>query len=83
MGISADPVDRQKAFDEKNQLGFPLISDPDKSIARQFGVKRFGPLPSQRATFVIDTDRSVLAVIRSETNMESHADRALEALGKR
>ncbi len=83
MGISADPVDLQKAFDEKNQLGFPLISDEDKSIARQFGVKRFGPLPSQRATFVIDTDRSVLAVIRSETNMESHADRALEALGKR
>ena len=28
MGVSADPVDRQKAFDEKNSLGFPLLSDP-------------------------------------------------------
>ncbi len=83
MGISADPVDRQKAFDEKNQLGFPLISDPDKSIARQFGVKRFGPLPSQRATFVIDTDRTLLAVINSELNMHSHADRALAVLRAR
>jgi peroxiredoxin Q/BCP len=83
VGISADPVDRQKAFDEKNGLGFPLLSDPDKSIARQFGVKRFGPLPSQRATFVIDTDRTVLGVIRSEMNLDSHADQALEALGNR
>lgn len=80
MGISADPVDRQRAFDEKNDLGFPLLSDPDKSIAKQFGVKRFGPLPSKRATFVIDQDRTVVAVISSELNMEAHADQALSAL---
>ena len=83
MGISADPVDRQKAFDEKNQLGFPLLSDPDRAIARQFGVKRIGPLPSKRATFVIDTDRTVLRVFTSETNMDAHADQALEALRAR
>jgi peroxiredoxin Q/BCP len=80
VGISADPVDRQRAFDEKNDLGFPLLSDPDKSIAKQFGVKRFGPLPSKRATFVIDQDRTVVAVISSELNMEAHADQALSAL---
>ena len=62
MGISADPVDRQRAFDEKNDLGFLLLSDPNRRIATQFGVKRFGPLPSKRTTFVIDTDRTVLEV---------------------
>jgi peroxiredoxin Q/BCP len=83
VGISADPVDRQKAFDDKNSLGFPLLSDPECSIARQFGVKRMGPLPSKRATFVIDTDRTVLAVINSELDMNGHADRALRALRAR
>ena len=83
MGISADPVDRQKAFDEKNSLGFPLLSDPDKRIAKQFGVKRFGPLPSQRATFVIDSDRRLLGAFRSELDMNAHADRALALLKRR
>jgi len=73
-------VDRQKAFDEKNGLGFPLLSDPDRKIAKQFGVRRFGPLPSRRATFVIDTDRRLLGEIASEFDMNTHADEALELL---
>ena len=80
MGISADPVDRQKEFDEKNTLGFPLLSDPDREVSKSFGVKRMGPLPSKRATFVIGTDRRLLKSIRSETNMLTHADEALEVL---
>ena len=83
MGVSADPVDRQKEFDERNHLGFPLLSDPDREIARRFGTKRLGPLPSKRVTFVIDTDRRVLAVVRSEFDMTTHADEALEALRTR
>lgn len=80
MGISADPVDRQKEFDDKNSLGFPLLSDPDREVAKAFGVKRMGPLPSKRATFVIDEDRRLLRAIRSETNMLTHADEALDVL---
>ncbi|MFT5201010.1 MAG: peroxiredoxin Q/BCP [Candidatus Aldehydirespiratoraceae bacterium] len=80
MGISADPVDRQKEFDDKNTLGFPLLSDPDREVSKAFGVKRMGPLPSKRATFVIGTDRRLLKSIRSETNMLQHADEALEVL---
>ena len=76
-------MDRQKAFDDKNELGFPLLSDPDRSVAKLFGVKRFGPLPSKRSTFVIDEQRRVLAVISSELDMNRHADQALEALRKR
>lgn len=80
MGVSADPVDRQKQFDEENELGFPLLSDADKSVAALFGVKRFGPMPSKRATFVIGQDKRLVAAISSETNMNKHADDALAVL---
>lgn len=80
MGISADQVDRQREFHSENGLVFPLLSDTDKSIADQFGVKRFGPLPTKRATFVIGTDKKVLAAITSETNFDKHADEALATL---
>ena len=83
VGMSADPVDRQLEFAEAHSLGFPLLSDPDFSIAREFAVRRLGPLPSKRATFVIDTDRRVLGVIESEVNMNAHADQALAILRAR
>lgn len=80
VGISADKVDRQARFDEKHGLGYPLLSDPDRSVARQFGVKRPGPLMNKRATFVIGTDRRVLGAFSSEMNMDAHADEALAVL---
>ncbi len=83
VGISADAVDKQAQFDAKHDLGYPLLSDPDRSVAGRFGVKRMGPVFNKRATFVIDTDRTVLAAISSELNMEVHADRALDVLRAR
>jgi thioredoxin-dependent peroxiredoxin len=80
IGISADKVDKQAAFDAKHHLGYPLLSDPDRSVASAFGVKRPGPLMNKRATFVISADRTVLSAISSELNMDVHADKALEAL---
>ena len=84
VGISGDSVDRQAAFVEKHSLGYPLLSDPEGTVRDMFGVLRGGALmPTRRATFVIDTDRSVLDVIRSEIRMNVHADRALAALRNR
>jgi peroxiredoxin Q/BCP len=80
VGISADKVDKQAAFDEKHNLGYPLLSDPDRKVASAFGVKRPGPIMNKRATFVIGTDRTVLAAISSELNMDLHADEALSVL---
>jgi thioredoxin-dependent peroxiredoxin len=80
LGISADPIDRQRQFAEKHGFEFPLLSDPDRVVARQFGVKRPGPLFNRRATFVIGTDARLLAEIRSETDMARHADEALAIL---
>ncbi len=42
VGISADKVEKQKRFSDKHQFDFPLLSDPDKSVAKAYGVRR-GP----------------------------------------
>ena len=38
LGISPDPPSRQKKFDEKYGLGFPLLSDPEHRTAGAYGV---------------------------------------------
>jgi peroxiredoxin Q/BCP len=84
VGISADSVDKQRQFSEMHSFDYPLLSDTDRTVAQQFGVKRgLNILPNKRATFVIDTDSKVLAVITSEVNMAKHGDSALEVLRRR
>ncbi len=84
VGISGDAVDKQAQFAAKHSFGYPLLSDVDGTVRTRFGVKRGIALsPTRRVTFVIDTDRRVLAVVKSEIRMSVHADRALEALRKR
>jgi len=82
VGISSDDVAKQKQFSDKHEFDYPLLSDPDGTVATQFGVRRrFTALtPTKRATFVIGSDLTVIDVIRSETRMNVHADRALEVL---
>ncbi len=81
VGISADPVEKQQRFADKHGFDYPLLSDTDKRVAAAFGVTQGFKLgPVKRMTFVIDTDRRILEVIRSELRFDSHADRALEVL---
>jgi thioredoxin-dependent peroxiredoxin len=81
VGISGDTVERQQEFAGRHTLGMPLLSDVDGKIRELFGVKRgFSMAPTKRVTFVIAQDRTVLEVVRSELRMNTHADRALEAL---
>jgi thioredoxin-dependent peroxiredoxin len=84
VGISRDAVDKQKQFSDKHSFDYPLLSDPDRRVAGLFGVDagfKLGPV--KRATFVIDRDRKILDVVKSEINMNAHADRALAALRAR
>jgi peroxiredoxin Q/BCP len=84
VGISADSVEKQKRFSDKHSFDYPLLSDPDRTVASMFGVKRSASiLPNKRSTFVIDTDSTVMAVVHSELNMNQHADRALQVLQAR
>ncbi|MFF4906577.1 peroxiredoxin [Streptomyces sp. NPDC001260] len=81
VGVSGDTVERQQEFADRHTLGMPLLSDADGAIRERFGVKRgFSLAPTKRVTFVIGQDRTVLDVVRSELRMNTHADRALEAL---
>ncbi len=38
IGISPDSPDKQKKFDEKYDLGFPLLADEDHAVASKWGV---------------------------------------------
>ncbi len=81
VGISGDPVERQREFAGRYDLGMPLLSDADGTVRERFGVKRgFSLAPTKRVTFVVARDRTVLEIVRSELRMNTHADRALAAL---
>ena len=86
VGISTDAVDKQAKFADSQRFDYPLLSDRDGTVAEIFGVKsgllgKF--LPVKRTTFVIGRDATVLEVISSEVNMDTHADKALEVLRAR
>ncbi len=84
LGISPDDVAAQSAFVSGEKLDYPLLADVGGVVAEQFGVKRGGLLaklgPVKRKTFVIGTDRAVLAVIGGEMKFRNHADEALTVL---
>lgn len=84
VGISRDTVSKQEQFAEKYNFDFPLLSDPERTVAAQFGVTQGFKLgPVKRTTFVIDKDLEILDVIKSELNMNTHADKALATLRAR
>jgi peroxiredoxin Q/BCP len=84
VGISGDPVEKQKRFSDKHSFDFPLLSDPDAAVATIFGARRnFSLAPTKRMTFIIDTDRTVIEVIKSEVRMGVHGDKSLQVLKDR
>jgi len=79
VGISRDPVDKQRQFSEKHGFDYPLLSDADGTVAAMLGSARKKG-PPKRMTYVIDRDGRIVEVIRNELRMNVHADRALDAL---
>jgi thioredoxin-dependent peroxiredoxin len=80
IGISSDSVDDQQKFATHYSLPFPLIADEDGSIAKIFGAKRPALPFDRRMTFVISPGQKIIESIKSEVNMDTHADTALAAL---
>jgi thioredoxin-dependent peroxiredoxin len=80
VGVSRDDVETQARFADEHRFDYPLLADPDGEVARAFGAKRPGPLWSKRQTYVVAPDLTLLGSISSETDMEKHADEALELL---
>ncbi len=81
VGVSHDDAATQKRFSDRHGFDFPLLADTDATVACRYGVHRsVRALPTRRWTFVIDRDGRIAEVIKSETRMAAHADRALAAL---
>ena len=82
FGASCDTVETNRRFALSMGVDFPILSDPDKSVARAYGV--LGPLglPS-RWTIFIGADGRVLAVDRDVHSGNHGADivAALERFG--
>jgi peroxiredoxin Q/BCP len=66
LGISPDEPAKQKKFDEKYTLGFPLLSDPDHRVAQAYGAwgkkSMYGKTYEGiiRSSFLIDEKGEVL-----------------------
>jgi peroxiredoxin Q/BCP len=85
LGVSRDAPATQKKFQEKFQLPFPLLSDPDAEVQKAWGVwgeknmygkKVFGTI---RTTVVVGPDGKVRKVF-PKVKVDGHVAAVLEAL---
>ncbi len=53
-GVSGDSVEAQKAFQDKYELPFTLLSDPEGQVMDAFGVDRRGKFASRQAFLIKD-----------------------------
>jgi thioredoxin-dependent peroxiredoxin len=56
LGISPDMPKEQLAFDEKFDLGFPLLSDPDHATADAWGTWNEEKRGIRRSSFLVDEE---------------------------
>ncbi len=70
-GAALDGVKDMAAFVKKEELNFPLLSDPDGSAARRFGVLKNDAKWTGRVTFVIDP-KGVLRMVDDGVKVRSH-----------
>lgn len=59
MIVSLDDVATQKRFAEEHELPYPVLSDPDGSAARKYGVLARGGRFARRVSFVVDPEGTV------------------------
>jgi len=85
LGISPDTVAKVKKFHEKQSLNFALLADEGHGVADAYGVwaekSMYGRTywGNLRATFVIDRDGAVAAVL-PKVSPKTHDDVVLAAL---
>jgi peroxiredoxin Q/BCP len=85
LGVSADSGPSHAAFAAKYGLSFPLLSDPDRSVIKAYGVWKkksmYGRsyMGIERTTFVID-EKGMIRKIFSKVRVPGHIEEVLEAL---
>jgi peroxiredoxin Q/BCP len=87
-GVSRDSPESHRAFAEKYNLNFPLLSDEDKSSAQAYGVwverERDGKksMGITRTTFAIDEDGKIAHVWKNVTP-DTHGSEIVDWLKSR
>ena len=73
-GVSPQSPETHRAFREKHQLPFRLLSDPDKFVIRMYDVR--GPLGFgvRRATYLIDQARYIRGAVLADFRIAEHED---------
>lgn len=80
-GISLDDVVSQKTFHAAQKLVFPLLSDPDGSVAGKYGALAAGAKWTERVTFVVDPEGVVRHVDRG-VKVATHGADLVGVVGK-
>jgi len=72
VGVSPQSPATHRAFRQKHQLPFTLLSDTDKSVIRMYDVR--GPLGFgvRRATYLIDQARYIRSAVLADFRIEQH-----------
>ena len=85
LGVSADSPEKQKKFQEKYRLPYPLLADTDKKICHAFGVIKDKSMYGRifkgisRMTFVIGPDGKIQHIFE-KVKPEGHAEEVLTYL---
>jgi peroxiredoxin Q/BCP len=82
IGVSADPLQRHRAFAASRSLPFVLLSDRDGSLRRAYGVPNILCVVPRRVTYVIDKAGVVRHVHSALFSAQQHVTEALAIAGK-
>jgi peroxiredoxin Q/BCP len=82
LGVSRDTPEKQKAFQEKYKIPFPLIADKSGDVAKAFGVPNILGLPvSSRQSFLIQDGKIVWISLKAKTDTHAaEVQAAIDAL---
>jgi len=82
VGVSVDSVYSHKAWLEQDlgKLGFPLLSDITKQVARQYGVLLEEEGIALRGTFILDPERTLKYMVVHDNNIGRSSDETLRVL---
>ena len=81
FGISLDDVASQAAFAKAQELEYPLLSDPDGSVAAKYGVLMKRRSYARRVTFIIDA-QGVIRAIDAKVDVNQHGENLVELIGE-
>lgn len=74
VGVSPQDEDSHARFREKYELPFVLVSDPDKTVIRLYGVDGPFGVGVRRATYLIDRDRRVIDAVKADILISRHQE---------